>query len=86
MSNTGELSIWSIKKFKFIRKITSLQSKQLPITELRTFANNQKCIAFSQPRNLLLIIDVENLNDNEIFKPEIAAKIKQIKPESEGFS
>ena len=72
--NTGELTLWSVKKSKFIRKITQLSLKrQMPATTLRTFRNNQSCFVFSQPNNLLYLVDVQS------------ERIKEIRPESEGF-
>lgn len=40
-TNTGDLSLWSIKKMKFIKRLKTLSnSKQTPITHLRSLKNN----------------------------------------------
>ena len=48
VSNTGEVSLWSIKKAKFLRKVTTLKPyKHTPITQIRSFKNGDKCVMFS---------------------------------------
>ena len=83
VTNTGELNLWSIKKLKFLRKITKLKAnKQTPITSLRSFKNNHMCVAFSQPNNLIILIDLQGLNESNL---QLDQKIRQIRPETEGF-
>ena len=46
----------------------------MPVTALRTFKKNQMCVAFSQPNNMIMIVDLVNQFD-----------IIRIRPETEGF-
>ena len=40
-TNTGDLSLWSIKKMKFLKRLIRLtSSKQTPITSIRSLKNN----------------------------------------------
>ena len=64
-TNTGDISLWSIKKMKFMKRLHTLRSnKQTPITHMRSFRNNQMCVAFSQPNNMLLILDNDTISTN----------------------
>ena len=59
VSNTGSVSLWSIKKMRYVRRVCQLRKgKETPVTKLRTFKKNQMCVAFSQPNNLLMIMDM----------------------------
>jgi len=59
MTNTGDLTIWSLKRQRFVRKVMQFRGKsRLPVTQLRTMSNGEKLILFSQPNNLILILDI----------------------------
>lgn len=59
--------------------------RQTPISQIRSFKNNTKCVMYSQPNNLLLLLDIESLNERLVLRTDLDQKIKQIRPESEGF-
>lgn len=41
VTNTGDFSLWSIKKMKFLRRISSFRKgREMPVTALRTFKKN----------------------------------------------
>jgi len=66
--NTGELTVWSVKKQKFLRRVTSLKTFGT-VTKLRTFANNAKCVACSKPENMLMIVDLQGEEQTIRIRP-----------------
>lgn len=38
----------------------------MPVTEIRSFANGEKCLLYSKPNNFIIIIDVNKKNESSI--------------------
>ena len=88
--NSGKIVTFSIKRTKFMDCCATLSWKyQCPVTELRSYMNNKRCVAFSKPNNLLMLLDLESLAElpKEMPKRSEAEKrhIIEISPSAEGF-
>ena len=59
ISNTGDMTIWSLKKQKFVRKVMQFRGKaRIPVTQVRMIMHGDKIVVFSQPSNLIVILDI----------------------------
>lgn len=59
ITNTGDLTIWSLKRQKFVRKVMHFRGKnRMPVTQIRSICNGEKVVIFSKPNNLILIVDM----------------------------
>ena len=59
------------------------------MTHLRSYMNNKRCIAFSKPNNLIMILDLENLAELDTAMRKLRAEDKyiiNISPTAEGFT
>ena len=59
------------------------------MTQLRSYMNNRRCIAFSKPNNLIMILDLDKLAELEPYMRKLRGEdqhIINISPSAEGFT
>ena len=88
--NSGKIVTFSIKRTRLADCCATLSWRtQCPVTQLRSFMNNKKCVAFSKPNNLLVILDLEKLGELPKDMPKRLDAEKrhmvEISPNAEGF-
>ena len=88
--NSGKIVTFSIKRTKLADCCATLSWRnQCPVTQLRSFQNNKKCVAFSKPNNLLIILDLEKLaelpKDMQRRQQAETRHMTEISPSAEGF-
>jgi hypothetical protein len=88
-TNTGHIVTWDLKRLKLSQKIYICKQKtETPITHIKSVANNNKIVTYSEPQNKLMIIDAEGIKSNP-KDPENALTIDEfiirITPSAEGF-
>lgn len=44
------------------------KNQRMPVTEFRSFANGEKLIVFSQPNNIIMIVDMHNNPPHEAIR------------------
>ena len=88
--NDGKITTWSIKQSELTSCCATLRwHTQCPVTQLRSFMNNRRCIAFSEPNNLIMILDLEkleHLDDDERKHGTEQMYIITIRPNADGFT
>ena len=63
-TNNEMIVTFDIKNMEFGDECATLKwSSQCPVTQLRSFMNNTRCIAFSKPNNLIMILDLSKLSE-----------------------
>ena len=88
--NSGQICTFSMKMMQFTTCCATLDwHRECPVTEIRSFMNNKRCIAFSKPNNLIMILNLTELSDiPESNRSDVveAEHIVKIRPGAEGFT
>jgi len=88
--NSGKICTFSMKMMQFSTCCATLHwQRECPVTEIRSFMNNKRCIAFSKPNNLIMILNLTELaaiSDPARNDDAEAEHIVKIRPGAEGFT